>query len=432
MSSGSHNAFVARREADRAAEIFLKPSAWRHRFSHRLADAVLRLLIPVRKARSRPEIGEMRKVLVFDIGGLGDVILAIPFLRSLRARLPGIHITLIGRPGTGSILVEQGLINEWMPLRIPWTEKSSRWRANNPFSVVWLRLIRDVLRLRVRGFDLAFVTGWSFDVRSNLVLWLSGARRRIAYGYAGGDFLLTDVVQPDLARPHVVDRSLRLLEHIGAPVVSRERALTVTPEEARGAAEFLERQGVEEDELVIGIHAGAGSAIREWGDERFGEVARWAAGRFGARILWFTDPAKPKPIPANVDAIRLALPFSQLIAVLSHCRLFICNDSGPMHVAAALGVPVVAVFGPQRPEWFGPYGEGHRIVIRHDIWCRPCADQCRWKEPHCLRLISVEHVMEAVRSRLECLDSVPKVAGHTSVREFTELRAHGAVGGIDA
>jgi heptosyltransferase-2 len=151
---------------------------------------------------------------------------------------------------------------------------------------------------------------------------------------------------------------------------------------------------------MVAIHPGAGSAIREWGDDRFAEVARAVIDRFGAKVLWFVDPGKPRPVPPGLEVIPLSLPLGQLAAVLSRCRLLICNDSGPMHVAAALKVPVVAVFGPQRPEWFGPYGEGHRVVIRHDIWCRPCGDDCRWKEPHCLRLIPVEQVINAAKQTL--------------------------------
>jgi len=390
--------------AERLAQLFLKPQVGRHRLLLLLAEAVLRPFVLFSGCNSAAELPPVKRILVCDSGLLGDAVLLAPFLRGLRNRYPDSHIALLGRAVSGGFLLDQNLIDERLPVEMPWDQRLSFWKRHNPFSLLWTKFFREVWRLRERRFDLAVATGWGSDLRENLVIWLSGARRRVGYGYAGGGFLLTDVVQADLTRPHVVDRNLHLLEHIGTRVVRGSESLAVNADEERTVADLLAHHGVADEDLVIGIHPGAGSAIREWGDERFAEVGRWAAERFNARILWFTDPGKPKPVPANVDAIRLALPLAQMMAVLSRCQLFICNDSGPMHVAAALKVPVVAVFGPQRPEWFGPYGEGHRVVIRHDMWCRPCGDQCRWKEPYCLRLISVEQVMEAVRAKLECAE----------------------------
>jgi ADP-heptose:LPS heptosyltransferase len=123
------------------------------------------------------------------------------------------------------------------------------------------------------------------------------------------------------------------------------------------------------------------------------------ASAFPVRVLWFCDPNEPEragPLPE--PAIRVSLPIRQFIAVLARCQLLLCNDSGPMHIAAALGVPVVAVFGPQEPAWFGPLGPDHRIVIRPEFWCRPCFDYCRFDQPYCLRTISREEVGEAALS----------------------------------
>jgi heptosyltransferase-2 len=278
--------------------------------------------------------------------------------------------------------------------------------------------------LRPRQFDLAFSCGWSSELQGNFAIWLSGAQRRVGYGYAGGAYCLTEVVDPDLARPHILDRNLRLLESIGVPVIPHQETVCVAAEDAAAAIKLFTHLGATARDLIIGIHPGAGSAIREWGDDRFAAVGRWAADQFGAKILWFSDPGKPKPLPSGLkDALPLTLPLREFTSALSGCQLFICNDSGPMHVAAGLGVPVVAVFGPQRPEWFGPYGEGHQVVIRHDVWCRPCGDRCIWGEPHCLRLISVEQVMRAVRAALERLESVRRSAEEATVRELASVSA---------
>ncbi|HEY6328851.1 MAG TPA: glycosyltransferase family 9 protein, partial [Blastocatellia bacterium] len=88
------------------------------------------------------------------------------------------------------------------------------------------------------------------------------------------------------------------------------------------------------------------------------------------------------------------------LGVLSHCRLLVCNDSGPMHLANLLDVPVVAIFGPQRPEWFGPRGNQDLVVFRPEIWCRPCIDYCVFDQPYCLRLVSTDDVYSAVKLAL--------------------------------
>jgi heptosyltransferase-2 len=370
----------------------------------------LRPLTHLFGSNSAKSLGQVEKILVFDPGGLGDMMLLLPFLQNLRACFPGSRVTLLGNIGAGAYLLECGMIDESIELRVPWRH-ASRWKKLNPFSLCWLRFLRRVFRLRKQGFDLAFAAGWGGDFRGNLVIWLAGAERRVGYAYGGGGFLLTDIAQPDLAHPHVADRNLHLLDEIGFPRMSDVEAFHITPDEERAASDLLAQYGVTKEDLAIGVHPGARSAIREWGDERFAEVARVAAEKFGAKILWFRDPAKPRPVPAGLNAIPLTLTFRQLAAVLARCQLFLCNDSGPMHVAAALKVPVVAVFGPQRPEWFGPYGPGQRVVIRQDIWCRPCADNCIFEQPYCLRLISADQVTQAVTDGLNELGQSYRCVG---------------------
>lgn len=389
--------------SERVARIFLRPLLERYRALVWLAEAILRPLAMLFGPSPSPQSGPTKKILVFDPGGLGDMMLLLPFLRNLRACYPGSCVTLLANTGEGALLLGCGMVDESIELRIPWRQHHSRRNERNRILLSWPRFIRSMLRLRKEGFDIAFAAGWGGDLRGNLVIWLAGAKRRVGYGYGGGSFLLTDVAEPDLAHPHVADRTLHLLHPMDASRGTDVEAFHVTSDDDRFAAELLALHGVTKDDFTIGIHPGARCAVREWGDERFAEVAKATVWKFGAKILWFNDPARPRPAPPGVDAIPLALSFKRFVAVLSRCQLFLCNDSGPMHVAAALKVPVVAVFGPQRPEWFGPYGAGHRVVIRRDVWCRPCADKCRFEEPYCLRLISVDEVTQVVADVLKGL-----------------------------
>jgi len=363
----------------------------------RILERLLRPLVWLLRTDSAPHLDQIRKILVMEQGHLGDVILLTPFLHSIRRQWPNAHIALLGRPNLKNLLEVQNLVNELVPIQVPWTAGLPRWRVYNPCSLRLPKFLREVFRLRRRDFDLAFVAGLG-DIRHNFALLLAGARRRVAYGFAGGGDFLTDVVEPDLARVHRADLSLRLLEHLGIPAIPRKKLLSLTPEDAEFGREFLERNAIDESDLVVGIHPRAGAAIKEWGGNCFREVAESLVRQFGAKVIWFSDPeGPPGSFPGNSkNIVGAALSLRKFLAVLSCCDALVCNDSGPMHMAAGLGVRVVAIFGPELPDWYGPLGAGHQVVLRKGMWCRPCWRKCRFAEPYCLRLISVEEVVQAV------------------------------------
>jgi heptosyltransferase-2 len=189
--------------------------------------------------------------------------------------------------------------------------------------------------------------------------------------------------------------------------------LRLGPEQRAFAKNFLNKIGIGKDDLVIGFHAGARNKARQWGNERFLEVSRRLTRTFPAKILWFKDPGTPETL-IEKDVIPVSLPLKEFLAVLSECRILVCNDTGPMHMASGLDVPVVAVFGPTQPEWFGPLGENHTIVIRREVWCRPCFDYCIFDQPHCLRLVTVDSVHEAAEGALRALLKGAELSGRLS------------------
>jgi heptosyltransferase-2 len=392
-------------------ELFLVPVAW---FS---------------KAKVNTGLDQVRKILVFEPGSLGDIVMLTPFLRSVRNAFPLARITILCRSGYGdptkgyasisqasieTLLLRQGLADELIPLPIPWLVAVSPWKRYNPFSLRWPAFVRRLLRLRHRRFDLSFGGGRT-DIRYNLVLWLTGAQRRIGYGFAGGASLLTDVAQPDMARPHQADLTLQLLEYLGVQNSRNCRNLTIFPEEEEFAARFLADHGVGAGDFLIGIHSGSRVQARSWDQERFQEVTRQLVDQHQAKMVWFTDPSDPRSFPAE-NVISASLPLRHFLAVLAKCHFLICNDSGPMHLAGAIGVPVVAIFGSTFPEWFKPPGDMNRIVTRRDIWCRPCGDRCIHPEPYCLKLIPVEQVMKEVVGMIGDIRRTPVTA---------ELKLHG-------
>ena len=143
--------------------------------------------------------------------------------------------------------------------------------------------------------------------------------------------------------------------------------------------------------------------MRQWGDANFAELARRLKSEFPVKALWFEDPNQRAENLDRSQVLPLALPLREFMGVLKRCQLLICNDSGPMHIATALGVPVVAIFGPTEPAWFGPLGPNNRVVIQSGFWCRPCFDYCRFDEPYCMRVITVNSVHAAAAETLTAL-----------------------------
>jgi lipopolysaccharide heptosyltransferase II len=405
--------------ADAAAPgVLLKISSRKRKFVH-FIEALLRPFVyVVDKVRGRtPELtGEPKRILVLEYWNLGDIVMESPFLQNLRVQYPTAHIAILTSPKCAVLLKDQGLVDEMIVVRVPWAQHYSRWRKYNPFTLLWFELFRALRTVREREFDLAFAA--RADIRENFMLWATRVRRRVGYAFGGGGFMLTDLATPDLHNPHFSQRWLRLLEHVGKPILTREPHLRVPQERQKWAREFLSARGFQKSDFVVAIHPGARSVLRQWGEANFVDLAKRLQSQFPIKFVWFRDPTQNSADDGSNAA--LSLPLEQFMAVLGECRMFICNDSGPMHIAASLGTPVVAIFGPTEPTWFGPLGEGHTVVIRPEFWCRPCFDYCQFDQPYCLRTVTVDSVYEASAKTIRRLlpQDFPVVREPSVVKRF--------------
>ncbi len=387
--------------AARASFLRMTQCKWRLVRAFEVITRLLLSMLPSRQAREK-STAPPANVLVIEYWNLGDLAIAVPFLRNLRHSFPQARISLLVQAGLESFLEGQGLVDEFIPVRVPWAQHFDRWRKYNPFSRHWISFARSLLALRSRQFDCAF--SGRMDVRDNFILWASGARRRIGYGIGGGGHFLTDRVKPDLSRPHRAQIWQHLLESEEGLTNAQLEGFRLNDAETERARSFLLSRGIPSGAFLIGIHPGARIPTRRWGEERFAEVARRMLSETDAHVLWFSEPGNSCNVPTMQRFHAVSLDLRFFLAVLSRCRLLVCNDSGPMHLANLLDVPVVAVFGPQRPEWFGPRGPHDRVVIRPEFSCRPCFDYCIFDEPHCLRTISCDEMCDAIKGVLRPME----------------------------
>lgn len=404
-----------------AAAALLKRCGGRRRLAVRCFEFLTAPLVWLSRRDISRNLDDIKRILVFEPGSLGDVVMLMPALTSLRRRFPKARLSLLCRSGAKksgyaainqssieALLLEQGLVDDLIPLTVPWLAHVLPWRKYNPFGFDWPKFVWQLWKLRVHKFDLA-LTGGRSDIRHNVALWLTGSRRRLGYGYAGGAEFLTDVVTPDMDRPHQSELSLQLLEHLDPATRETDWQLRLSSDVYEFSESFLRENGIRPGDVIVGVHPGSRVPTRQWSQERFAEVARRLARQFGAKVIWFGEPHHSANAPDEKNVVPAAFPLREFLAVLSRCQFLVCNESGPMHLAAALGVPSVAIFGSGFPEWFRPQGSRNRIVIRRDVPCRPCNDRCIWKQPYCLRLITVEQVMAAVEEILALVGRSPGV-----------------------
>lgn len=364
------------------------------------ADALFRPFLPLLRLTFSPQRATSRapeRILVSELWHIGDVVIAMPFLAALRTLFPAAKITLLAKSHARDTLANTGLVDDVVSFDFPWTFIDEDRR---PSPKELLQIPGVIRRLRRARFDLAF--DCSRDGRNHLLLFLTGAARRIGFAYGGGDYLLTDAVPVGSLESHRTEDWLRLLEPFETEIPRCEPRLAVSDAERKWAQEFLRRAGRVKDEVLIAMHPGGSSRLKRWSLEHFEALARIAVTETGTQILWLVDPAGTGSDAKLSEGSIVARPsLRELIALLSECQLLVSNDGGPMHLAAALGVPTFAVYSWGNPEWWKPYAAArHSWVRREDITCRPCAGHCIFSEPICLTGLSLDVVAKAFRSEL--------------------------------
>jgi lipopolysaccharide heptosyltransferase II len=378
----------------------------RERWAVGLADAGLRLATaPARLWRAPRPHQPPRRILVLRLERIGDLLMTFGALASLRARLPHAEIDLCVASWNASLARAMSVADRVDVLDPPWL---ARDQPGTP----WTRLRAHARGWRRNHYDLAI--NLEPDIRSNLLVWWSGALRRVGYFTGGGGALLTDqtAYNPGL---HTHDNAMRL---VGLAVPGQAYAPSLRPRlRLSGAARERAREllAPAAGAPCVGIHASGGRPVKQWHAGRFAEVATALGREYGATVVLTgapSDTALVRAVEADIpDSVRVLnlcgrADVIDLAAVIERLAIFVTGDTGPMHLAAAVGTPVVALFGPSVPARYAPLSAGSRVV-RVDLPCSPCnrirlpPDRCRGRVPECLDGISVDAVLAAVRELLE-------------------------------
>jgi len=330
---------------------------------------------------------------------LGDVVLTIPLIMATKKAFPDAYLSVMVIPSVKEVLENNPDIDE-----IIIYDKKGKDRS-------WLAFLDLVTKIKGRHFNMAILPHRSF--KSALLCFLARIPRRIGFNTAAGRFLYTDKVQyRQSTQIHEIDRNLDLLKPLG--VKDRKAAIFIDPGKVAKnyALELYNEYEIKATDLVIGINPGSVWATKRYATEKYAALADRLVHELKATIIIIGSPTDA-PVAGKMahemreTVINLAgqNTIPQMIALMKRFNLLVTNDCGAMHIATALGVPVVVIVGATTQSLgFYPYSTKD-IVVEKDLPCRPCGKHgskyCPKKNFACMKLISVSDVYDAVKRRLE-------------------------------
>lgn len=344
-------------------------------------------------------------ILIVKMSALGDVIQALAVVDALKKGFPGCRLHWLveevaepvvrSHPGVDRVLVSRR--KQWpRHLRDPrlWPKVISEVRA----LVAALRQRYD-LALDLQGLMKSGI--WMSLTRAPRKVGIVPARERLS------SLVLNELVEDPHRESHAVDRYLRLVEALGCPRTGPEPHFGIRPsqEARRRADELLISGGVPPEAPMVALVPGARWESKRWTVKGFASLGDMLAGSLGMQVL-LVGSGEDSQINSMIcgamthKALDLSgrTDIQLLMAVLERAAVVVSTDSGPMHMAAALGTPVVALFGPTAPWRTGPYGKGHKVV-RKDLPCSPCFKR-RCPQRKCMAAIEVREVLHEVEQVL--------------------------------
>src|SRR5579883_723901 len=361
-----------------------------------------------------PQTFHPRRILVLRLDLIGDLVLSLTVVRLLKKTYPDAEIDLLAVPASGAIAWHDPDLHEVIGYDPNiWRRPQALLRGKN-----WREARALLKRLRARRYDLAVSV---FGPWAGTLAVLSGAPRRVGFGRESYFGFMTDNVPGRHWKPgdrkHEVDYCLQLAQKAGAAVTPEDRVprLFVEPEARQAVERLLSEAGVQEDENrpLIACHVSSNNGqSKRWPLPYWATLLDRLIREQHARVVLTGAPIdlplieevtkRMQERPINL-AGKTSLP--QLAALLQRADLMISGDSGPMHIAAAVGTPLIAIHGPTDPAQSGPISP-KATILRSPIWCSPCyraknTADCRFYTTQCMKNITPSQVFEVAREKLQ-------------------------------
>ena len=355
-----------------------------------------------------------KKILVINTFGIGDALFTMPFVDNLKVNFPQASIDYVSNRRTVEIIGKNKNID-----RMFIYERDASVALSRKSKWEFLKKVREFLsELKRQHYDIVF----DFSLNSNINFFtaLIGIKERIGLNYKKrSPFLTFSVPFAGFENKHVIEHYLDLLDKLNLKIETRKLHLDVDPKDKKWAEDFLNKNGRDKGKRLIGVLPGGGASwgkearFRRWAPAKFAKLVDKMVEKLSAQIILIGD-INEKDLCRQLegrhekDVIKAygQTTLGQLSALLSMCDLFVLNDGGPLHVAVAVGIKTVSIFGPVDHRVYGPYlyGEPNKhIVVAKTLFCQPCYRKFRMTQcSHisCLDQITVDDVFRKVEQAL--------------------------------
>lgn len=340
---------------------------------------------------------DIRKILVIKLRAIGDVVLSTAVLPNLKKAFQSAEVHFLVEHPARQVVEGNPYIDRVIVL-------PKKGRKTAAFGE-WLRFFKT---LRREKYDL--VLDLFGNPRSAFLSLMTGASCRVGFSFRGRRYAYHTCVRPRGDRVHEVDFNLDALRALNIPIVDDSPLFPVFEKDRSAIDAWIEEKGLG-DSFLVGMHPWGSWEAKRWGIEKYAALADRFVEDFHAEVVVLWGPGEKAHAERVKDLARHALTLAprttlkELGALCLRCRFVVANDSGPMHISAAVGTPTVGIFGPTNSRLQGPYGSLHHVVEKKGLDCLGC-NRLVCETNACMKDLSVEEVWQALRPLLEEDESV--------------------------
>jgi heptosyltransferase-2 len=356
---------------------------------------VLKILsIIVGSEQSFHDISEqyIKNILFIRIDRIGDLVLSTPALKAIKKAYQHAKLVVLSSPSNCSLLFNNPYIDQIIVY-----DRRNKLKDR----------IKIVRQLREYNFDLAIDPYADYELETALIALLSGAKKRVGYASYGREVFFNIQAPKIKDNQYLVDLTLDILKPLGIMSANKSPELFLSENEKKWARNWLTKRGIG-GKTLVGIHPGGNYETQRWLPERFAEVAKHLIRNGYSDVLIFGAPGDKGLVNQICSIVEAEVPtyigsdIRQFASLVCSCKILICNNSGPLHIAVALNIPTISMMGPTNKDRWMPIGDIHKVLRIDNLPCIGCnLGHCKIKTHDCMRLITSSMVIEAVKNILD-------------------------------
>lgn len=361
-----------------------------------LRKTILKIMV-MPQAVSKINPADVGSVVAIRIDRIGDVVVSLPALKALKEIFPQSHLAVVIKESNIALVKN-----------VPWIDEAIPYRG-----------FRQVLGiLHKKGFSMAIDLLMDYSLKTALLVFLSRAKVKVGFDIQGRGRFFNVTTAPSLEKKQMSKHLLDLVRLVaGVSHIDKEKIkdtipeLFVSEEDKAYANDFLKKHGVQDKDVIFGVHPGGWFPSQRWPLERFAQLAEGLSRKYNAKIVVMGSSHEKKLLDTFVQVMKIkpimviGFTLDKLAAIIAQTGIVIANNSGLLHIAAALRKPTVSIMGPTDPYLWWPQGD-NQLVIRHTLGCSPCSlGSC--KKHSCMLSISVEEMEKAVEGLISNIAKKP-------------------------